>query len=153
MNKICYILRGVPGSGKSTYIKNRFAPTSYAYCSADLYFINKETGKYEFDISKIGEAHKDCLKKFLDLIQNTKPNTIIVDNTNTRLIEVAPYAQLACLYDYTVKVITILCDPLTAATRNVHGVPLENIQRMAVVLNEETQRMPSWWEHEERIES
>ena len=52
MEKILYIVRGVPGSGKSTFAE-KLVGHDFLVCEADKYFIDKETGEYKFDISKI----------------------------------------------------------------------------------------------------
>jgi ABC-type dipeptide/oligopeptide/nickel transport system ATPase component len=60
-SKIMFILRGLPGSGKSTLTKailNKY-PASVV-CSADLYFTNKQTGEYKHDINKLKDAHLTC---------------------------------------------------------------------------------------------
>lgn len=49
------LVRGLPGSGKSTFAHAIW--NNYAICEADQYFINKETGEYVFDGSKIKDAH------------------------------------------------------------------------------------------------
>jgi adenylate kinase family enzyme len=50
--KTLYIVRGVSGSGKSTFAK-KLVHDDFLVCEADKYFINEENGKYEFEISKI----------------------------------------------------------------------------------------------------
>lgn len=46
------IMRGVPGSGKSTYVRNRYPEARVV--SADRYFTDPATGEYRFDASKRG---------------------------------------------------------------------------------------------------
>ena len=59
MNKTLYIVRGLPGSGKSTFAK-QLVSHDFLVCEADKYFIDKETGEYNFDFTKIKDAHKFC---------------------------------------------------------------------------------------------
>lgn len=50
------IMSGISGSGKNTYIKNRFGSSgNVVVCSADDFF-ETATG-YQFDMSKLSDAH------------------------------------------------------------------------------------------------
>ena len=55
MEKILYIVRGIPGSGKSTFAKT----LGGQHFEADMYFID-ESGNYKFDITEIKLAHEWC---------------------------------------------------------------------------------------------
>jgi uridine kinase len=65
--KIMIIMRGLPGSGKSTLankIMDKYRETSVcAMCSGDEYFTDKSTGKYNFDVNKLKDAHGYAQKK------------------------------------------------------------------------------------------
>jgi len=74
MEKVLYIVRGIPGSGKSTFAK-RLVGEDFLVCEADKYFINQENGKYEFDISKIKDAHKWCQ----NIVENYMRDSMIND--------------------------------------------------------------------------
>jgi len=137
------ILRGIPGSGKSTYCKKNYP--NAAWYSADYYFIN-EKGVYAFDPSKLGEAHGYCLRGVVQHLERHPLNMdLVVDNTNTTAVEIAPYAALAQAYGCELEIITIQCMPEVAAARNVHGVPLEGVRRMYAQLIGAT--LPPWWPH------
>jgi hypothetical protein len=129
-------------------------------------------GGYKFDPSKIGLAHQACFRKFLDALTSTDGKTvlilrgipgagkstltrdiqadIVVDNTCTSVAEISPYVLAGEAFGYSVKIITLRCDPKIAAARNVHGVPAHAVERMAKTLDEETKRIPPWWSHEIR---
>ena len=128
--KLAVILRGIPGSGKSTkarQIAEKHDGT--VICSADDYFVG-EDGVYRFDVNKIGQAHGACKRKFADALK-ARESVVIVDNTNTRHREYKDYVREAKNYGYEVKVIKIpLIDAELAAERNTHGVPLETIKKM-----------------------
>ena len=53
--KELFLLRGLPGSGKSTFAN--FVWNEYAICEADKFFYDKE-GNYNFDATKIKQAHE-----------------------------------------------------------------------------------------------
>lgn len=129
--KTVTILSGIPGSGKSTLAARLVstAPVGSAQiCSADDFHLD-EKGVYRFDPKKIGEAHDRCLLKFLDWLDKGVEN-IIVDNTNLSSWEIAPYYRLGEAHRYSTKVVRIWCDPLVAAQRNIHDVPLDRVFQM-----------------------
>ena len=55
MEKVLYIVRGIPGSGKSTFAKT----LGGQHYESDMFFIN-ENGEYNFDVTKIKDAHQWC---------------------------------------------------------------------------------------------
>lgn len=146
------ILSGISGSGKSTYAEkirqdhNGITQT----CSADHYF--EKDGKYNFDPSKLGEAHAACMFKFADLLHRAMMgehridrdlDVIIVDNTNLSAVELAPYVALAAAYSAECELVTIHCDAQVAFERNAHGVPFQGIRRMANALRD--RQLPPFW--------
>lgn len=119
MNKILYILRGIPGSGKSTQAHQL---TDHVF-EADQYFV-KEDGKYEFDRSQLAEAHQDCEMRLEEAMwKGTSP--LAVANTFLRKREMYPYKTLARIFGYQLKV--IICK---GNYPNIHGVPEEEVERM-----------------------
>lgn len=120
------IMRGLPGAGKSTWLKNNHP--NILTCSADHFF--EKEGQYHFDGSKLGEAHAQCLRQFIVACQAGTP--VAVDNTNRTLAECAKYYDIATAYGYDVLVVDMLVEPEVAAARNVHGVPLAAIERMSL---------------------
>jgi predicted kinase len=126
-----YIVRGLPGSGKSTKVKTLLGNKQYVICSADNFFVDS-SGRYSFVPSLIKDAHKYCQERFLKAIRNNIP-TIIVDNTNTQKWEYQYYLNLADQYDYDVEIIDLFDGGLSdeeLAKRNIHNVPKEAISRM-----------------------
>lgn len=128
--KALYILRGLPGSGKSTVAKTLAASNIGIICSADDYF-QTENG-YKFDASKLHVAHDTCRHKVESLMLIKEP-LIIVDNTNSCQWEMRPYKFLAAKYGYDIIELTVgnRKDVQIYAERNVHGCPLHIIERMA----------------------
>lgn len=144
------IMSGVPGSGKSHEITRRCEefdlidePYVWKICSADHYF--EELG--HFDPSKLGEAHGQCLRRFVTALRNDDDEDIthvFVDNTNTTLVELAPYVALAQAYSAEIELVRVLCDPEIAFKRNVHGVPLAGVQAMDRRLRD--LKLPPFWQ-------
>ena len=147
------ILRGIPGSGKTTWRTQR-APMS-PYASADAFFETKlDNGDvdYNFDPTLIGQAHAFCLREYTDYLMGDAVDAkdtdrLVVDNTNINVYEIAPYMALGQAYGHDVEIITFLCEPFQAANRNVHGVPSGVVYRMSLALESETLRFPHHWPH------
>jgi len=132
MNKQVKVMRGISGSGKSTYAKLlRSAAAEVGQLplivSADDFFIGSEG--YKFDINNLGEAHKDCMRKFLQALQDGM-SPVIVDNTNLGLEEFSPYVAVGQALGYDVEIIQVNTPPEVAAGRNVHGVGENHVQAM-----------------------
>ena len=137
-------MQGVSGSGKSTWIREN-APGAIV-CSADDYFMIE--GEYRFDPSKLGEAHKACLRGWIEalnerLVRCVAPydSCIVCDNTNTSLWELAPYVQTAAALGYEVTVVRCVAPTALAASRNLHGVPAGTVEAMACRLEKP---LPFW---------
>ena len=147
------IMRGLPGSGKSTEARalaERHVSTggqTVAICSTDSFFI-KDDGQYVFDASKLGKNHgMNQYKANRFMFMGTE--LVIVDNTNTTRKEMAPYKQSAKDNGYDVREVLVGKESLFPADleeccphkytdyidmcvqRNTHGVPKEAIERMA----------------------
>ena len=133
-----FILRGLSGAGKSTWVKKHHPKA--VVCSADHFFM--KNGKYRFAASKLGKAHSFCLRKFLREL-NRKTKTIVVDNTNISLVEVAPYAALAQMFGVRFKIVNFKISVKKAARRNTHDVPESTIKDMKKRFDEVT--LPPWW--------
>lgn len=135
------IMRGVSGSGKTTkarelmeeFLEQHPGGTVHI-CSADEFFINAKTGKYEFDGKKLGQAHAWCKGRAYAAMA-LGADLVIVDNTNTQKWEYQPYLDMAYLFKYETDecVVGEFDDDslLEYAQRNSHGVPLEAILKMA----------------------
>ena len=124
MKKV-YILRGVSGSGKSTFIKK--LPKNRVVHSTDKFFYKK--GKYKFDVKKLGIYHQKNFEEFVKSLKKGKKN-IVIDNTNLRYKNVKKYVTEAKKNGY--RVILVDFKPKSALwhyKRNVHSVPKYVIKR------------------------
>jgi predicted kinase len=130
LNPTLFLVRGIPGSGKSTFAKNIW--NEYAVCEADKFFHNKETGEYNFDASRLKEAHEWCRNEVETRMKDHQANPqyypeIVVSNTFTQEWEMQSYIDLAKKYGYQV---TTLIVENRHGNRNVHNVPDETLDRM-----------------------
>jgi len=125
MEKVLYIVRGVPGSGKSTFAKS----LGGTHFETDKFFMVE--GEYKFDGTKIKEAHKWCQDSVNTamLLNHTSGlnSVIVVSNTFTQEWEMEPYFQMANYFDY--KVFSIVVENRHGGI-NQHGVPEDKIQIM-----------------------
>ena len=131
MDNKLYIVRGLPGSGKSTFAKS-LVGEDFLVCEADKYFIDKETGEYKFDVSEIKNAHKFCQDKVETYMKDSLVNDhfykeIAVSNTFTQEWEIETYFKLAEKYGYTV--FTVIVENRHGG-KNIHGVPDDKLEIM-----------------------
>jgi predicted kinase len=129
MSKTLFIVRGLPGSGKSTFANHIW--NSYAICEADKYFYDKE-GNYNFDVTKLHQAHKWCQEQVEILMKDNQINPqyypeVVVSNTFTQEWEMQPYLDLAQQYGY--KVVSLIVEN-RHGSKNIHDCPEETVERM-----------------------
>jgi len=120
--KTLYIVRGVPGSGKSTFAQSLDCPVF----EADQYFIDSETGEYKFDGSKIKLAHNWC-KLRVEQSMEDDFQKIVVSNTFTQEWEMDAYYELAKQYGY--RVFSLIVENRHGGV-NEHGVPEDKLELM-----------------------
>jgi predicted kinase len=113
------LVRGIPGSGKSTFanlICNQ-------HVEADQYFM--EDGEYCFDPTRLKEAHEWCRNKTEGWMKEGW--NIVVSNTFTQSWELQPYIDLAKKYEYRVH--SLIKENLHEGV-NEHGVPEDKLKQM-----------------------
>lgn len=140
MTKRVIILRGISGSGKSTVREEQYG--NEAYVSSDDFFVNR-LGVYEYVREDQGAAHNWCLREFLEYMSEGRAPCVVVDNTNIRASEIAPYYAVAECYGYEPEVVTLIVHPDTAIERNVHGLTEDMIMSQHERLISE--ELPRWW--------
>jgi len=123
--KTLYIVRGIPGAGKSTFAKS----VGGVHIEADQFFMMN--GKYNFDITKIKLAHKYCqnqteawMKTDGTQVNNDK---IVVSNTFTQEWEMEPYFKLAEKYGY--RTFSLIVENRHGGV-NEHDVPEDKLELM-----------------------
>lgn len=112
------LIRGLPGSGKSTMARQYHA----LHLEADMYHV--KDGKYLFDGSKTKLSHEWCQKTCFDAMDNGMD--VVVSNTFTQKWEMQPYFDYAKKTGHELVVITT-----TGAYGSIHGVPAEVVEKMS----------------------
>ncbi|XP_017072335.2 uncharacterized protein LOC108108713 [Drosophila eugracilis] len=138
-HKLMIIMRGPPGSGKTTLAKSllrqahlleRHEVSDFVLSSDDYFYTRRG---YDFDPTLIPAAH-DWNQGRVREKAAIGWSPIIVDNTNTMVWEMQPYVQTAVRYGYVLELLepqTSWCKSASQlAQKNVHNVPRQSIQRM-----------------------
>ncbi|CAH9061980.1 hypothetical protein PSECIP111854_02921 [Pseudoalteromonas sp. CIP111854] len=138
--KQVFILRGLPGCGKSYYAQTLADDLvagdegQYLICATDDYFYNDDR-EYYFEKFKLPEYHNLNLARFINGLKEGIP-LVIVDNTNIKKWEFVAYSAAATALGYQVKEVIVgeVKDKSLQhlyAKRNTHGVALKTISKMA----------------------
>lgn len=121
MENVLFIVRGLPGSGKTT-LAHMLANLVY---SADDYFTCKVDG-YNFNPKYLPEAHKECQDNVRNAMEHDVPR-IAVANTFTQEWEMEPYFKLAKEFGYMVQCIVV---ENRHGNESIHDVPETAMKRM-----------------------
>lgn len=142
-DKKIIILRGIPGSGKSSLckeIKDKFSSTKivsvHSTDSKHYRWVkngDKAEWKYIFQKRNLLEYHKQTLTDTIGSML-INDNIIVLDNTSTTFSEIKPYCIAAILRGYSIEIL----EPNTewkydinmCFEKNTHNVPLDTIKRM-----------------------
>jgi len=123
--KILYLLRGLPGAGKSTLAKSIGA----VYFEADMFFM--EGNEYKFNPLKLKEAHAWCQNQVRISMKNANggmtPTRIAVANTFTQEWEMDVYYELAKEFGFTV--FSMVVENRHGGV-NQHNVPEDKLEIM-----------------------
>jgi len=122
------LLRGIPGSGKTTLanvILQQPNNNPQEILSADDFF-EGENGEYNFDSTKLKEAHNYCQFRCSERMRQQK-SRIVVANTFTQEWEMNEYFKMAERYNYRVHTIIV---ENRHGNENIHGVPNDKLQQM-----------------------
>ena len=125
MEKNLILLRGLPGSGKSTLAKVLVGDKDYCHKEADMFFVDSD-GNYNFDPSKIKDAHDWC-KEELEFYMGYEHSPVVVSNTFTQAWEMEAYMELAKSWNY--RVFSIIVENRHDGV-NQHSVPEDKLQVM-----------------------
>lgn len=144
---VVYIMRGVPGSGKTTLAEYLIGYNDRVF-SADDFFTtyNHETGKEEYNWKPkfLSAAHRSA-REGLVRAMNNGISPLALDNTHCVQEHFDQARELVEAHGYTAVEVALLPPEGNAAlsayvdlcaARNVHGVPRASILRMALQLRD-----------------
>lgn len=119
-----YLIRGIPGSGKTTHAK-RVLHSDIVIEDDDFFTRN---GVYKFIEAKLPEAQAFALKRFSLAIadRNNRDKTISVCNTFSRRREIAPYIEACKKAGVEFSVIR-----MDGTFENVHDIPEYKVHNMS----------------------
>jgi predicted kinase len=135
------VMRGIPGSGKSTKAKELAGSEGVIHSTDDVieaqgdyreFFANMIANK---DFSPLSKVHSINIKNLIKSLK-TGISPVILDNTNIKQNEPKEVVKSALelgLDDKNIKFVDIGTGGLSAkelADRNTHGVPLDKIEAM-----------------------
>lgn len=140
-NQVLIVMRGIPGSGKSTKAKQLAGANGVIHSTDDV--IESQGNYNEFfkkmfsskDFSPLSKAHSTNLKNLIESLKNGV-SPVILDNTNIKQNEAKAAVKAALeigLDDKNINFEDIGTGGLSAqqlAVRNTHGVPLDKIESM-----------------------
>ncbi|XP_044297560.1 uncharacterized protein LOC123029082 isoform X2 [Varanus komodoensis] len=131
--KLLLILRGLPGSGKTTLSHILLGQSRDGIVfSTDDYF-RQNNGCWSYNVCQLGAAH-DWNQKRAKQAMDQGRSPIIIDNTNTQAWEMKPYVEAALEKGYRVEFrepdTWWKFNPEELEKRNQHGVIREKIVQM-----------------------
>lgn len=123
--KMLYLIRGLPGAGKSTFALT-LANAIGAYNFEADHFHEDAEGNYNWKPENVAYAHAQC-QRAVRHIMSSSDKDIVVSNTSTTAKELEPYLALAQQYGYR---ITSLIVENRHGNASIHGVPQETMDKM-----------------------
>jgi predicted kinase len=116
------IIRGLPGSGKTTLAKKMADESRLFHVETDMFFVHLN-GEYKFDPTQIGRAHDWCQREAAKALE--AGHDVVVSNTFTQKWEILPYLRMA--QSLNADFIVLKC---TGTWDNVHNVPVQSLEKM-----------------------
>ena len=113
------LIRGLPGSGKSTMARKIAAETGALHVEDDMWVDYQQRRNPD----KLGMAHDICKARARHTL--AFGGSVVVSNTFAQRWEMQPYLDMARQYGAQVEIITAMGD-----YGSVHDVPAEAIQAM-----------------------
>jgi predicted kinase len=119
------LLRGLPGSGKSTFAKS----LGGIHIEADQYFM--DNGVYKFDATQLKNAHNYCQSQTRAWMghngEQISVDKIVVSNIFTQSWEMEAYFEMAKEFGY--QVVCLIVENRHGGV-NEHNVPEDKIEQM-----------------------
>jgi len=123
--RVLICVRGIPGSGKSTFAEMMARRNIDKILSADMFF-EDESGNYEWVGEKLRYAHEWCYDQVEKYLLNDTPR-VFVANVLNRERDVREYKELAEKHNY--EFVSVIMENRNQQV-SIHDVPEENISKM-----------------------
>ena len=122
-NQILIIVRGIPGSGKSTFAKEivKMFPDDSVHWESDMFFMHN--GVYCWKPNKVNLAHRWCQQKVEKSFDAA--DIVVVSNTFTTESEMKFYLDFAKENGISVQIVR-----MENRFENEHGVPDAILEKM-----------------------
>lgn len=129
-----YLVRGFPGSGKSTIASSLARDGGLVHLETDMFFTLAD-GIFRYNASRIKEAHEWCQEVTKKTLKSGR--SVIVSNTFIQKWEMDPYLLMAKELSTFFQVIE--CKGKYGSD---HGLPKETMERMVTRWEHWN---PEWW--------
>ena len=135
MTKQFILMRGLPGSGKSTKAEELAGEHGQVFSTDDYFCLNKDQ-EYRFDGNLLGKAHQWNQRRSYEAVKAGIP-VIVIDNTNTTIREMKSYAthiELAQRMGYEVRIeepkTEWAWDVEELFKKGTHNIPKKHLHKM-----------------------
>jgi predicted kinase len=122
------IVRGLPGSGKSTLCKLLSQNGRWPVFAIDDYFTDPKTGAYHFEFENNYKAYSSCEQRTRKALE-VGVELVLVDNTFVLDWEMEPYLKMASEFGYELHVVTA---EKFHDGENSHGISQDQIEKMGM---------------------
>ena len=119
-----YLIRGLPGSGKSTFAATIAAALQCDHWEHDQYLYTDE-GEYVWTESRMAYAYRQCLRDTEATMERGQP--VVVPNVFPTAKSLKNYRKLAEKYGYQVTYIVV---ENRRGGQNIHNVPEDALKGM-----------------------
>lgn len=119
-----YLIRGLPGSGKSTFAQELACGLDCSHFEHDKYLYTDE-GEYLWTEKRMAYAYRQCLRDTEATMVDGEP--VVVSNVFPTAKSLKNYRKLAEKYGYRVTYIVV---ENRRGGVNIHDVPQESLDNM-----------------------